>query len=125
MKICFPMRLSLAVLTCLSVLAFAAMAQPSGGGPSGPGAGERPHGPPPEAIAACKGKSAGAACTFTGRHNNTLTGTCFAPPPRRSGPPSDQAATNSPSGKPSDQGDLPLACRPDRGGPGSGPPPQR
>jgi hypothetical protein len=56
------------------------------------------HGPPPEALAACAGKAAGATCGFTGRRNEALTGTCFAPPRRE-----DAGAT---------QGALPLACRP-------------
>lgn len=74
-----------------------------GAGGMGPGGqyGERHHRPPPpEAIAACQGKASGAACSFTGRENRALTGTCFAPP----------------------QGNgenHPLACRPSRpGGPG-------
>jgi hypothetical protein len=41
---------------------------------------ERPQdarrGPPPEAIAACSGKTAGAAVTFTGRNGKTFSGTC-------------------------------------------------
>jgi hypothetical protein len=106
----------------LSVLTVAAVAQPSDQG--SPASGGRRHGPPPEAIAACKGKTAGAECSFSGRHDDPLTGTCFAPPARRAGPPSDQTAANGPSGKSGEQGDLPLACRPNRGGPGGGPPPQ-
>jgi hypothetical protein len=51
-------------------------------------------GPPPEALAACASRSAGAACSFTGRGGERITGTCFTP-----------AST------------LPLACRP-AGGPG-------
>jgi len=74
-----------------------------GAGGMGPGGqhGEHRHRPPPpEAIAACQGKAGGAACSFTGRENRALTGTCFAPP----------------------QGNgenHPLACRPTRpSGPG-------
>ena len=37
-------------------------------------------GPPPEALAACRGQSAGAACRFTGRRGETLDGSCFLPP---------------------------------------------
>ena len=57
------------------------------------------HGPPPEAIAACKGKAVGASVSFTGRHGETMTGTCesingvlaarpanMPPPPGASGP---------------------------------------
>ena len=37
------------------------------------------RGPPPEAINACSGKSAGAACSFNGRNDEQLRGTCFSP----------------------------------------------
>lgn len=74
-----------------------------GVGGMGPGGqrGEHHHRPPPpEAIAACQGKANGEACSFTGRENRALAGTCFVPP----------------------QGNgenHPLACRPSRrGGPG-------
>jgi hypothetical protein len=60
---------------------------------TGPSGGQRPHGPPPQAIAACKDKSSGASCSFAGRENQTLSGTCFAPPGEN----------------------HPLACRPDQG----------
>lgn len=66
----------------------------SGSGNSGAGGGDRPHGPPPQAIAACNGLASGAACTFQGRENKTLNGTCFAPPGNN----------------------HPLACRPEHGG---------
>jgi len=54
-----------------------------------------PPGPPPEAVAACKGRTEGANVTFTGRRGEQLTGTCqsvagvlaarpaFGGPPRR------------------------------------------
>jgi len=51
--------------------------------------------PPPQALAACEGKSSGAACSFTGRDNDTVNGTCFAPPEGGNG-----------------QSSAPLACRP-------------
>jgi len=112
----------------LSLLTGAALAQPSGGDQGAPGGAERRRVPPPEDIAACKGKTAGAECSFTGRNNDTLTGTCLAPPPRRTVPPSDQAATNNPPGNASEQGaPPPLACRPPRGArpaPDGGPPGQ-
>lgn len=38
-----------------------------------------PHGPPPEALAACASSSAGAACTVT-IHGQPLSGTCVAGP---------------------------------------------
>jgi len=70
------------------------------GGQSGSAASgeKRPHGPPPQAIDACKNMASGAACSFVGRENKTLSGTCFAPP----------------------GGNHPLACRPDRGAPDTG-----
>jgi hypothetical protein len=45
-----------------------------------PGGGEGRRGPPPEAIEACEGKSANDPCSFTGRRDDTIEGTCFAPP---------------------------------------------
>lgn len=47
------------------------------------------RGPPPEALAACKGKSAGTECSFQSPRGDTVSGTCFAP-----------------------KADLPLGCRP-------------
>lgn len=91
------MRNLLLALSVVTALPFAiAHAQPGPGGGSGH---RRPHGPPPEAIAACTDKAAGAACSVT-FGDRTLTGTCAAPP---------------------DGGTL--ACRPD--GPPPGPPPGR
>ncbi len=70
----------------------------------GPG-GEQHHRPPKEAVEACKGKADNAACSFTGRNGENLTGTCGAPP--------------------SSEGNHPLACRPagneKRGGQGMKP----
>lgn len=43
----------------------------AGGPPPGP---DRP--PPPEAIAACAGKAAGTAVTFTGPRGDTVAATC-------------------------------------------------
>jgi hypothetical protein len=43
-------------------------------GASAPGG--RPPGPPPEAVAACNGKTAGTTVSFTGRNGETLTGVC-------------------------------------------------
>lgn len=84
-----------------------AQAQPSDGGGAPPRGG-----PPAEAVAACKGKTSGASCSFTGRQNETLSGTCDSPP---EGPPgSNSSSTSSTTGV--------LACRPARP---SGPPPQR
>ena len=69
-----------------------------GGSDMGPGGGQHPHGPPPQAIDACKDKSSGASCSFVGRENQTVSGSCFAPPGEN----------------------HPLACRPDRGAKGAG-----
>jgi hypothetical protein len=62
------------------------------------------HGPPPEALAACRGLARGASCTVTLSDGRVSSGTCDAPAER-----------------------LPLACRP--GGPHGqgarrGPPPE-
>ena len=88
-----------------------ASAQNAGGAPGGPPQGPPngpmngpPHGPPPEALAAFKALTSGAACSFEGRRG-AVSGTCFAP-----------------------QQSLPLACRPkdaprppDRAAPGAKP----
>lgn len=39
-----------------------------------------PPGPPPQAIAACNGLASNAACSFAGRNNETVSGTCASPP---------------------------------------------
>ena len=101
-------------------------AQSNQGGPGmGQGGGQQHKGPPPEAIEACRGKSAGTACSFTGRNGESLGGTCFAPPERGQGPrgaasnqnaPGNSAANNA-NGNQNVQGHPPIACRPDRGGP--------
>jgi len=79
-------------LYAMATLAIAQTNSPSEGG-NGQGAGEHRHGPPPAAIDACKGKTSGATCSFIGHENKSRTGTCFAPP----------------------SGNVPLACRPERG----------
>ncbi len=87
------------------------------GGPGmGQGSGQQRKGPPPEAIQACQGKSANAACSFTGRNGETLSGTCFAPPAGGPGAPVNQTGASNASGAPGAQGNRPLGCRPDRGG---------
>ena len=40
----------------------------------------RPHGPPPEAIEACAELSEGDACSFTGRRDDDVKGTCIVSP---------------------------------------------
>ncbi len=54
------------------------------GGPGQPGGAHpgTPRTPPPEAVAACSGKSAGASCTFQHK-GRTETGSCFTPDPSR------------------------------------------
>lgn len=58
--------------------------------------GDRPPGPPPEAIKACEARKAGDACSFTASRGKE-DGSCWAPEGR------------------------PLACRP-KGAPAGGPP---
>lgn len=60
--------------------------------------GRRPPPPPQEAIDACEGKQANASCSFTGRRDDVVEGTCISPP-----------------------GVDTLACAPE-GGPPGGPP---
>ena len=113
------MKLKSLVLILAACLATAADAQngppPSGqdGGGQGPkamgqesGPGGHRHGPPPEAFAACQGKASGGVCSFTGRRNEKLAGTCFAPP---AGGPGAKPAAGGAADQPR------LACRPDRG----------
>lgn len=45
-------------------------------GAAGRGDGGRPMGPPPEAFAACEGKTAGAAAQFTNPAGEVVTGKC-------------------------------------------------
>ena len=65
------------ILSALSAtLISLAMAASQAAEPPAPPASGVPPGPPPEAIAACQGKTEGAAVSFTGRGGETLTGTC-------------------------------------------------
>jgi hypothetical protein len=98
-----PMRLPLLTLACFvsfayGTLAFAQQSSTQQAPPKPPegqeGSQER-RGPPPEALAACKSLTAGAACNFTSPRG-AETGTCFAPEGR------------------------PLACRPKYGPGGPG-----
>jgi hypothetical protein len=98
-----PRILYLTILSCATfgmAMAQAPTPQAPSSGQGAPHGGQH-HGPPPEALAACAGKAAGAACGFTGRRNEALTGTCFAPQRRE--------------GNGAAQGALPLACRPNHG----------
>jgi hypothetical protein len=74
-----PTRLALAAQTLLLCLAATGCAFPGRGEP--PRGGEfhradKPHGPPPEAVAACKGKTEGAAASFAGRDGENIAGVC-------------------------------------------------
>jgi hypothetical protein len=88
-------RLYRTALAALSSLPLAALAQPAVGTPPAGGA---PHGPPPEAIAACQGKAVGTTASFTDRGGRTVSGPCTqmgdvvaVPPPRRQGEPQPPA----------------------------------
>jgi hypothetical protein len=68
----------------------------SGGPPSG-----RPSGPPPEAVSACSGKSAGDTVSFTLRDGKQVSGTCqmdngvlAARPDHMPGPPPGDGSGN-------------------------------
>ena len=62
------------------------------GADGGPPPGAAPHGPPPEAIAACQGKAVGVTASFTDRRGRTISGACTqmgdvvaVPPPAHRG----------------------------------------
>lgn len=110
MKGLFDLRSFILMIAGYALLTAAALAQTQGSPPDQQGGADRPHGPPPEAISACQGKSDGAACTFTGRQGEQLTGTCFSPPAR---PPAGQQGPNS-MVKHADSSPRPMACRPPR-----------
>ncbi|MEI6226201.1 MAG: hypothetical protein WCS72_15770 [Deltaproteobacteria bacterium] len=97
---------SVLVVVALSSTAFAQQSTSSqqgasgAQGPSGPSRGGAPRTPPPEAVAACSGKSAGASCTFQHK-DRTETGTCFTPDASQAiackpvRPPRDEATTST------------------------------
>jgi len=68
--------LAIAVLLLAPPLAALAQSAAPGGPPSGE-AGHGPHGPPPEAVAACQGKAVGAQASFTDRAGRTVSGACM------------------------------------------------
>ena len=68
------------VLLSSGALAQQSSAVPGAQGQTGPARPGAPRTPPPEAVAACSGKAAGAACTFQHK-DRTETGTCFTPDP--------------------------------------------
>lgn len=67
------LQAAVATVMALATLPSAAADAPPGGA-SGPGG--RPPGPPPEAVAACQGKTEGAQVSFTLRDGKTLQGVC-------------------------------------------------
>lgn len=81
----------------LVVLLLAGLATTACARPGGDGGSDGRRGPPPEAITACEGKSINDSCSFTGRRDDTIEGTCIAP-----------------------QGVDELACAPEGGPPGGG-----
>ncbi len=82
---------SLAALAAFTLFAMPVLAQDRQPPPPG-------HGPPADALAACRGRTRGASCTVTPPNGGSaMSGTCDSP-----------------------SEDLPLACRPE-GGPGGGP----
>jgi hypothetical protein len=64
-------------MLCAALAACAAGASAQNGPPpDGPPPDGKPPGPPPEAIAACKGKAEGAKVEFKGRRGETVKGSC-------------------------------------------------
>ena len=83
-------RRLLAATALLFATPLAALAQSDANGGAPPQHGSKPHGPPPEAIAACKGKAVGTQASFTDRGGRTISGACTqmgdvvaVPPPTR------------------------------------------
>lgn len=92
---------------------------PMGTGTMNPGMGQH-HAPPPEAFAACAGKTAGAACAVPARQGNgTLEGTCRTPPPGAN----DTRLACAPKFGPGGPGQGGLGGQGQQGGPQGGPPP--
>ena len=98
-----PTRPLLATAALLLALPFAALAQSDANGSPPPDQdGKHRHGPPPEAIAACKGKAVGTQASFTDREGRSVSGPCTqmgdvvaVPPPHHArgdhdGPPPPQ-----------------------------------
>ncbi|MFT3734958.1 MAG: hypothetical protein QM776_08040 [Rhodocyclaceae bacterium] len=67
--------LAAALMLTASIATQAASSSASSTQPTPPD-GVRPPGPPPEAIAACQGKSEGAKVTFKGRSGESMEGIC-------------------------------------------------
>ena len=67
------------ILMTLLLLFCASISFARGGPGGGPGGGQgkgRRGGPPQEAITACESKNVGDSCSFTGRREETVSGTC-------------------------------------------------
>ena len=84
-----------------AILFAVSMASVSVSGAAGPRDIGRSKGPPPEAIAACTELSQGGACSFTGRRNDEIEGTCNALPS------ADEELACVPDGAPPGQGRRP------------------
>lgn len=91
-------RVQTTLTTTLFLLLYTAA--PTSSARPDPGGGMRPHMPPPEAVDACEGKQADAECSFTGRRNDIVVGTCITPPGL------DELAC-APEGGPPDHGGRP------------------
>lgn len=59
-----------------------------------PGGGREPHGPPTEALEACAELMEGDSCSFTGRRDDIVEGTCILIPK------SDDTLACAPEGRP-------------------------
>jgi hypothetical protein len=72
------------LFAALAYAAGSALAQPpqdqppSEQPPSDQPSGRHHHGPPPEALAACKSATSGQDCSFTSAHGDQISGTCMA-----------------------------------------------
>lgn len=66
-----------------------------------PGQGDQPRMPPLEAIEACESLSEGDSCSFEGRRDDTVEGTCSLPPEEVQ----EQESSD----------EVMLACKPDHG----------
>ena len=65
------MKRSASLISCLLLAGAAHAADGAASAPSG-----HPPGPPPEAVAACKGKTEGTQVSFSTRGGETVSGVC-------------------------------------------------
>lgn len=90
------------LFAALSCAAGTALAQPpQEQPPSDQPPGDQPayhHGPPPEALAACKSATSGQQCSFTSPHGDQISGTCTA---REDGKPLACRPSHPPGAEPS------------------------